>query len=211
MLAKVRRYIANKIYKFENEINLIDAQAKYIDRLHSHLIEMNNTVASIIPPTVEMYKRLQDSKIENNQLKEELVLSHKALLKSETENKTEENEIAEEVSFRMKHDPIPYLIEMLNKDICHTMSELYDPIPNSRHPIEWSPDIYSLNAALVKDLIDLLTSKDKEEIIRLYKYIVDNSAHNILLSFYNKLQTKASNKIITTLMNLIANEKFKIT
>lgn len=208
MLIKLRKYIANKIYNFENEVNLIDAQLKYIDKLHSHLIETNNTIASIISPVAEMYKRLEDSKIESNQLKEELLLSHKALLKSETE-KTEEELINEEISSKLKEDPIPYLIEMLNSDIIHTMNELYDPIPNSRHPIEWSPDIYSLNAPLVKDLISLLTSKDKEEIIRLYKYIVDNSPHNILISFYSKLQTKASNKIITTLMNLIANESLK--
>lgn len=209
MFTKIRKYIASKIYNFENDYRLVDAQAKYIEFLHDHLLKMNSVILQILPPVMEINKTLQDSIIETNQLKEELLLAHKALLKAEIENKTEEDKIAGEVSFRMEHDPIPYLVEMLNSDICHTMSELYDPIPNSRHPIEWSPDIYSLNAPLVKDLITLLTSKDKEEIIMLYKYIVGNSPHNLLLSFYDKLQTKASNKIITTLMSLIANESLK--
>lgn len=129
---------------------------------------------------------------------------------SEKESESElKNRIEKEVRENLEKNPIPYLIEMLNTNICNTMEDEYsDRKFNSKHPIQWSPHFYSLDKDnLGFDVIKLLQCKDKVEIIKLIKNIFsDSEKFDKVRKFYSMLQTKSSNAIITMLVNKISDE-----
>lgn len=128
--------------------------------------------------------------------------------------------IGKEITYNMEHRPIPYLMEMLNTEICNTIKEGYDEkigyIDNKgcyrevRHPIEWHPDVQKLLYPIIITIVNLLTCNNKEEILQYTEELFSNPKNTpLLLNLWKKLETKSSNIIMGRLLTLIQNERMQ--
>lgn len=194
LLSLLKQYISLKIDQLEGDnhrdiklTNLIEAMSDFIssDKLEK-LINVSNAAEA-----KGYLDKSRDFKPTNDEIEQ----------------------VGKEVVYNMEHRSIPYLIEMLNLDICYTLREKYgnnDTVYTfdiNHHTIFIVPE-NELDLTLKRILIKLLTSTEKDEIILLVdKIAADDKINTKLINFYHTIETKASNKIVATLINLISDEK----